>query len=249
MNANPRLGKAIKLLLLVALSLGSLTACHTLDYREVQSQFQEAVQADNSGTPFTRQHADIVDHLTPDYIAKLDPRLRPNAWTLRAISAWRAGLTNDVAEQSAAHGLKEPTLVAGSRDQVVLMMIPALVVDSDLLRRWLAANRNVTNNYGAVFEKGFQAALRELQKVPPVMNERTPVDARAYFHYQRWRILQNWTSVIGNLKPVEAAAEANQRAKDFIGNPAGLVAAANDDRDQIPNDHPLRALIRAEGGG
>ncbi len=91
--------------------------------------------------------------------------------------------------------------------------------------------------------------MRELAQVPTQMNERTLVDARAYFHYHRWRILQNWASVIGNLKPVDAAADANTRAKEFIGNTGGLLAAAKEDRDEIPAEHPLRASIRAKGGG
>jgi hypothetical protein len=230
--------------------LGALSACRTLDYRQIQSEFQEAVQADNSGASFTRQHEDVIERLTPEAIAQLDPKLRPNAWMLRAVSAWRAGLTNDLAEKSARSGLAEPTLVPGSRDQVVLSMIPSLAVDSDLLRRWLAADRILTpTEYDQVYEKGFRAACRQLTEASAVMNERTPVDARAYFHYQRWRIMQNWAAVIGNLKPVETAAAANQRSKEFLQNDGGLLAAANQDRDQIPPDHPLRALIRAKGGG
>src|SRR5262249_4294421 len=155
-----RTGATLTLFLGTALAV--LTSCRTLEYRQVQSQFQEAVLADNSGTPFTHQHEDIVDHLTPEYIAGLDPKLRPNAWMLRAVSAWRAGLTNDVAQQSAQQGLADTNLVAGSRDQIVLTMIPALVVDSDLLRRWLAADRTLTQDvYEGTFEKGFQAAWRE----------------------------------------------------------------------------------------
>lgn len=238
----------IKLPLLLAAVVFTVTACRTLEYRTVQSEFEQAVRADNEGTPFSRQHEDVVAQLTPEYIAKLDPKLRPNAWMLRAVSAWRAGMTNEP-EQSAERGLAEANLVPGSRDDIVLRMIPALVVDSDLQRRWLASNRSVDEaSYAATYEPGFKAAFNELKNsAEPAMNERTPVDARAYFHYQYWRLVFNWASVISSVKPMDAQFAAQDRATNFVGFPK-LLDAAKAQCDQIPSDHPHRALIRAQGG-
>jgi hypothetical protein len=248
MNTKLHNKNGVKMLVL-AVVLGALAACHTTGFRRVQSNFNSAMQQDNAGASAEAKKgfADLSQELTPDYIAKLDPKLRPNAWMIRAVSAWRVGLTNDVAQESVDRGLSDTNLVVGSRDQIMMTMVPALVVDSDLLGRWQAANKNVGDVYSSVFEKGFKAALTELSKIPPLMNERTPPDTRAYYHYQRWRILQNWASVIGSLTPPEVASDANQRAKAFVGK--GLLDAAKEDRDKIPNNDPLRALIRAQGGG
>ena len=245
---NSRFKLSLKLPLLLAAVALSLAACRTLEYRTVQSDFEQAVRADNAGNPFSRQHEDIVTRLTPEYIGNLEPKLRPNAWMLRAVSAWRSGMTN-APEQSARSGLAETNLVHGSRDEIVLAMIPALVTDSDLQRRWLAASRTLTEDpYKTTYEPGFKAALRELSdEAEAKMNERTPVDARAYYHYHRWRILLNWAAVIASVKPVSAAGAAQDRANAFV-NTNGLDNAAAFQRDKIPGDHPLRGLIRAQGG-
>lgn len=233
-------------LLLGAIALSG-AACRTLEYRSVQSDFEQAVQANNTGTPFGRQYEDVYNRLTTNYIAKLDPKLRPNAWMLRAVSAWRAGLTN--AEESATAGLGESTLVHGSRDEIILKMIPALVVDSDLQRRWLAAKRHLSEaNYKDTFERGFKAAIEDLNTVESVLNEKTPVDASAYRNYHHWRILINWAAVIGSIDPLTARGAAQDRATALVGQP-DLKAAADVQRDKIPADHALRALIRAQGGG
>lgn len=246
---NTRFKRLVPLALLMTALVVSSTACRTLEYRSVQGDFEQAVHADNAGSPFSRGHEDVVNRLTPDYIAQLDPRLRPNAWMLRAVSAWRAGLS-DVPERSAESGLADSALVQGSRDEILLLMIPALVTDSDLQRRWLAANRSlVETNYTAVFEPGFKAALREFTgRVEPAMNEKTPVNARAYYYYHHWRILLNWAAVIASVKPVSAAGDAQDRANQAVGA-SSLLKAANVQRDRIPDDHPLRSLIRAQGGG
>ncbi len=238
----------LTLALLLATVLVSLTACRVLDYRSVQSDFEQAVRADNAGSPFSRQHEDIVSRLTPEYIAKLDAKLRPNAWMLRAVSAWRAGLTNEI-DKSASAGRADPNLVRGSRDDVVLAMIAALATDSDLQRRWLAARRTLTEaEYAATFEPGFKAAWRELaDEAEASMNEKTPVDARAYYYYHRWRILLNWAAVIASIRPVAAAGAAQDRANASVNAPS-LLEAAKGERDKIPGDHSLRALIRAQGG-
>src|SRR5262245_12873231 len=88
-----RLISSRHLLLAVALAI---VGCKTLEYRSVQSNFEDAVRADNEhfAMPFTDApsgYQGVAKKLTADYIAGLDPKLRPNAWTLRAVSQWRAG--------------------------------------------------------------------------------------------------------------------------------------------------------------
>jgi hypothetical protein len=233
-------------LLVVGLAL-LVTGCRVLEYREIQRDFDQAVRTDNAGTPFSRMHEDVVERLTTNYISRLDPKLRPNAWMLRAVSAWRAGLAK-LAEDSAQNGRKEPALVPGSRDDVVLAMIPALVVDSELQRDWLGAKRVVTAEAYAQYQKGFRAALNQFsEEAEAHFNEKTPTDALAYYRYQRWRLIQNWAAVISSVTPTTARVEAQDKATQFLGT-RDLIEAANAERDKIPGDHPLRALIRAQGG-
>ena len=68
---NSRFKLSLKLPLLLAAVVLSLSACRTIEYRAVQSDFEQAVRADNAGNPFSRQHEDIVtDHA--QYTGNLD---------------------------------------------------------------------------------------------------------------------------------------------------------------------------------
>ena len=99
--------------LILTVALVATAGCSTLQYRAVQSRFQDAVRADNErfNMPFTDvagvYHA-VADDLTADYITRLDAKFRPNAWTLRAVSQWRAGELAQAVE-SAFGGLAEIT--------------------------------------------------------------------------------------------------------------------------------------------
>lgn len=226
-----------------------LTACQTLDYRQIQNQFNQSVQADNTGIPFTSQHAEVLQTLTPQYIGRLEPKLRPNAWMLRSVSAWRVG-SNELATTSARRGLKEPALVPGSRDQVVLEMIPALVIDSDLHRRWVEAGRALTgSDYAATYETtGFVQAWRQMSgSASQALNPATPEEVVAYFHYQRWRLILNWAAVIGSIKPGENSVSAQARACTVLGVERDPLFAAQKEVDQIPASSPLSGLIKAQG--
>src|SRR5258705_766055 len=124
--------------LLLFLALAAAAGCSTLRYRNVQSQFEDTVRADNQRftMPFTdvaSGYQAVANELTPDYIARLDPKLRPNAWTLRAVSQWRAGESSQ-AVASSVEGLagidrlrpQSPQL-EHNRDSIILTMVTALV--------------------------------------------------------------------------------------------------------------------------
>jgi hypothetical protein len=89
--------------LLALLGVVVLTGCatastvgSTLDYREVQRDFNSAVQADNvrtaeglgalTSTNAEQLYEDVRIRLTDEQISRLDERLRPNAYALRAVS-------------------------------------------------------------------------------------------------------------------------------------------------------------------
>lgn len=249
MNMKPSLLNRCRFAAVAAALSVLLTSCQTLDYRQIQNQFNQAVQADNTGIPFTSQHAEVLESLTPEYISKLEPKLRPNAWMLRSVSAWRMG-SNELARTTSRLGLKEPTLVAGSRDHVVLEMIPALVIDSDLNRRWSEAGRVLTGSeYAATYETtGFAQAWRQMSgPAKNAITKATPDEVVAYFHYQRWRLIVNWAAVIVSIKPNEDFVAAQSRACTMLDVARDPLIAAQKEVDRIPANSPLAALIKAQG--
>jgi len=146
-----------------------LAGCRTLDYRHVQSDFDHAVveEMQRSASPFIDWYRNVSDTLTPEYISKLDPKLRPNAWMLKSVSQWRSSdLT--AARGSAKQGLGEANLIQGSRDDVVLTMIPALVVDSELMmdfrqRSGAIPGTNYQSTFGEGFKPQFWSSIRQRQ--------------------------------------------------------------------------------------
>lgn len=240
-------------ILLSLVLLMTLPACRTIDYRQVQQDFNHSVQAEHSGDPFTDRYGQVLEQLNPETIDRLQPKLRPNAWMLRSVSAWRMG-SNSVALQSVRRGLREPSLIAGSRDHVLLEVMPALLIDSDLRRQWKQAGQKLTSEvYQKQFEPGFQTAWRLLtDSADAAMGSNTPEDVTIYLHFQRWRILLNWTAALGGLQPEDVARAARVRASQFLGgseSSSSPLEMADREWAQIPLGHPFRAWIRAPHEG
>jgi hypothetical protein len=250
---------------LLALALAATAGCSTLQYRNVQDRFETAVRADNarSTMPFTDaaiQYQAVAGELTPDYIAGLDEKLRPNAWTIRAVSQWRAGEYTP-AVSSALEGQAEvtrqsaqsPQLVHG-RDSIILTMLPGLIEDSRLRQRF---NENGAEDVAAHYDEyaaRFRPALRALTEAREKVDAPTPPEVVAYWHYQCWRVLQNWSFVLAQLPPADAAA-SNQEADAFVktalanaGLPEAttLPSAMTAVESALPADHPYRQLIELE---
>ncbi len=235
-------------------ALAFLAGCGTLAYRSVQDNFVDAVEADNawSTSPFGANAAegiyrDVHSTLTSDYIAELDPRLHANAWLLRAVSAWRIGDFNDA--RSAANNGRTAAVAAsqnGSRDHVMLTMLDGLVIDSDLRARYdNHQNPLDLNAYQSTFEQDFQTALTSLDHGPGVAGNATPPETLWYYHYHRWRLIQNWRTVVNTLNDSDRST-AKAAAQGVLGNT--FRATMNTSRDAIPANHPLHQLILALGG-
>ena len=233
---------------IVALTFAS--ACTTLDYRSVQGEFADAVTADNalSVSPLGGNAADglyrsIHDELTDAYIAGLDARLQPNAWLLRAVSAWRLGDFSD-ARTSAAKGLgKLSDAQKGSRDHVMLAMLDGLIIDSDLLAKFRALDKKVTLNvYQSTFSPDFDTALKALDNGFSQAGPATPPEVGWYYHYHRWRLLQNWRTVVNRINDQDKAT-AKADAEGKVGQ--DLRQAMDQEKKEIPANHPLHLLILA----
>ncbi len=239
-----------------------------LDYRTVQSDFEQAVRADNSAglsalTGETR-YQQVIAELTDDYVAGLDPRLRANAWMLRAVSEWRAGELG-AARASAGKGLRAleslSNPVALKRDELILTMVPALVVDAEAMAKWQAAGRKSSVELTDELAGSFDTALDKLEEAAGLLGE-VSESAANYYHYQRWRILRNWAQVITTIqvtkddgtidagKTRDAKRDARERAATILGSddPRPIDAAAAAAREAIAPGDPLLELIRRHEG-
>jgi len=229
--------------------------CSTFQYRDVQSAFERAVRIDNgeSFSPFTEDssseaYREIINQLSEEKIRELDQRLQANAWLLRSFSSWRVGNLPE-ARSSASKGIREGKPPAHSRDQVLLLLVPALIADSETMNAWIDAGKMTTAQvYENTHEKDFQLAWDKLLEAEEQIANPTPESTVYYVQYQKWRILQNWRQVISRIPASEVTERraARERAKAKVGDDLG--SAAKSAKNKIPSDHTLHKLIEAQGG-
>lgn len=248
----------------MALVLVLLSAsCRTIQYREVQSDFERAVEAETARaeSPFVDWYQGVASTLTDDFIGKLDEKLRPNAWMLRGMSEWRSGNYSN-AYASAARGTEEierqksaaPNLAHG-RDGIVLIMLPGLVQDSQLRDRLQAVRTNLTaTGYQTNFLPQFKAVFTQFSLAKGNFAAATPATVKSYWNFQVWRALQNWSFTLGQLPLGEDATKRAYAEADTIiaiqfSTPLGgtnVTNAIHAAKQGIPADHPYRRLIELE---
>ena len=255
-----RIHKSLAAVLLCASAmLAACTVTDTLTYRDIQAEFNQAVQADNQVAvqPFTGSvsnflYEGVSEQLTDGYIATLDPRLQPNAWLLRSVAEWRTGDFAG-AENSAQKGLDHPDLNESSRDHVVLLMIPALVSESFVGERLSESGDELSlQEYEDAFVPDLERASSILSQAKAAIDGATPLDVQYYFEFQVWRLIQNWNIIIGKLGGTaddrnEARDNGLQqlRADGLIEEEVeSLPDAAAAVRTSIPDAHPLHTLIQ-----
>lgn len=249
--------------LALGMGMAALTGCaavnevqQTFELRDVQQQFSQAVIADNNAVidPFIAGTSEalfgrVIDALDDQRIDDLDPRLQANAWMMRAVSAWRTGRAAE-ALAWAERGLASPGLVAQSRDHILLVLIPALVIDTDLRQRLTSDGRRVrAESYDAPdgYRANFETAMRTVESARSLVGVATPATTVDYLNYQAWRVLTNWRYVVSTLDTREARAAAGEAAKLFLRSD-GLDASASAAAAAIPDDSPLRQRIGEQGG-
>ncbi|HEV7732109.1 MAG TPA: hypothetical protein VGR62_08100 [Candidatus Binatia bacterium] len=238
----------------IGLAAVALGCASTFQYRAVQSNFMEAAHLDNLATvdPLSEStaeasYASIVTELTPEKIAGLDPKLRGNAWVIRGYSQWRSGQYAG-AVTSAESGLATDAL--GPRDRVLLTLLPALAVDSEVKVAWAAKLPSLTEADYAPLGKDFATAYRQVTKARGLYDQSTAPSTKYYVAYQEWRLVNDWQIVIGTLdreSEVSAArAGARAAAETILGGKFAVVLDAA--RESIPKGHPLREMIAAQSG-
>lgn len=234
-----------------AIFLVTLSACGTLDYRQVQSDFASAVAADNqwSVSPFGANASEglyigVESELSRENIEKLDARLRANAWLLRAVSEWRLGKYTE-AHASAAAGLREiQPAQEGSRDHIMLSMLDGLIIDSELRAKYNPKESLGLEAYERDFSSDFATGLVQLDRGLTAAGDATPPEIVWYYRYHRWRILNNWGLVISRIEPQADRRTARSAAESVVGGK--LTEAAKREYLEIPRQHPLAELIRVQ---
>lgn len=235
------------------LTLSVFSGCETLDYRAVQAQFEVAAQADNNlspsvfteGSVFTDPgYQPVLDQLTDEFIAGLDSDLRANAWLLRGISEWRSMELTDALE-SANRGL-ESNPQEGSRDHVLLELLPALLFDSEIAIEVRNLNNGLSLDAYAQVKTKYESAFAKVEDAMDAFGPGTPASTQFYVHYHRWRMLQNWQQII-----VDLDANGQQRAAQMREAASIFESATLDDEAEkamlaIPPSQPLRQLIDAK---
>lgn len=242
----------------------SLASC-SLQYRDIQNSFNAAVAADNlqsidslgalTGSDSQQRYEEIVAKLSDDEIQKLDARLQPNAYAIRAVSQWRTGKLTE-ARQSAQQGLALQNVASSPRDQLVMTIIPALVIDAELVAKFKASGSKVSDaTYKATYPADFETAAAILAGASTTAAPGLPESSLYYVHLQRWRILQNWKIVISRIdieaQPAEQQVAVNAALADAKNRLGGveLGQAITDEKNSVPADNPLRKVMDALANG
>lgn len=248
-------GRRVRGLSLSAFAVAALlflSGCTTFAYRNAQRDFNTAVQADNVrsvealGALTASQSEPLYERvrarLTDRNIGHLDERLRPNAYAIRAVSEWRLGKLED-ARNTAAAGLQLPNVGASPRDEIVLRIIPALVIDEQLVTQFRTAGFTVTKrDYDVTYAKDYATAAAVLGRAAASVKPSMPDSVVYYVALQRWRILQNWRVIISKIQDGHDAREA---ARDEAAKALGAPLADEIKRveDLVPPGDPLRKLM------
>jgi hypothetical protein len=241
-----------------------LSGCfETLNYRHIQDDFNAAVAADNevSTVPTAdpvgvltsgdaqQRYQEIAARLSDKDIDRLDKRLQPNAYALRAVAQWRCGKLIE-ARNSATKGLALDNVANSPRDQMVLKIIPALVIDKELVAKFRAAGRAVNEaTYNITYPKDFATAAQILKDATNAAQPATPDAVIFYVHLQRWRVLQNWRVVIsmidgGAPRGAEARTRAQDGAKTLLGGQS-LLTEISSEEALVPANDPIRKAMEA----
>ncbi len=204
--------------------LALLTSCSVLEYGAIQRQFNGAVQADQATalSPFVdgrSQYQEILGRLSEDYIRTLDPRLQPNAWMIRGLCAWRTK-NFAAARESSRLGLSAG-VAEGSRDHIMLLLIPALVFEQDVADRWLLVSDKTEAEYDKLKES-MKQAWAVLLTSESSQGPRTPETMKNYISYQKWRMAQNWQAMILAVTENDGSLERSRKMSSWVAMEGGL---------------------------
>jgi hypothetical protein len=249
-----------KILLLILVAAFVSSCASTFTFRDIQKDFNNAVQAENVqsveaiGSITSSSQAgyeDVLARLDDKYIQSVDPKLRMNAYAMKAVAQWRTGKLKE-AKDTANTGL--PQKDVSPRDKMVLLIIKPLVNDQDLGVRFrqLPEPRHVSlSDYQDPYAKDFADAAKALKDAADQATPDLPEDVVFYVYYQRWRVLQNWHIIIGSLwdgrdnfsdASIKIRNQAYADTKKAL-NGVELRNEIKNQKEKIPDGHWLRRYI------
>jgi hypothetical protein len=226
----------------------------TINYKNIQEDFNKAVQADNIQsydpqmlgtltTTYQQNYEDIIQRLNDPYIQSIDPRLKMNAHTMKAISQWRTGKL-DEARQTVALAQAQSEAVAGPRDKMVLLILPGLIADQELTKKFRLVRKLSGEDYQKYYEKEYYKAVSSLKEAIKQIPVELPENMVNYVHYQRWRVLTNWKIVIASIVGLNQRKVAIDRAADLLKT-TSLDDEITKEKDSIPQTDDLGRLMNS----
>lgn len=226
-----------------------LTACSQFDpvtkLGDIQKQFDAASRQENlaalgHGTP--AGYAAVAAQLSEGFITTL-PRasLKANAWMLRAVAESRTAKFNQALASAQNGRLAGP--VPRMRDDILLTLVPALVIDTETVTAWRAAGNAFTlEQYQARAETAYPTAFNHLRKAQALYGAETDDETKHYVAFHQWRMLLNWDAMINRMNEEETVRDdAARRASSAIGG-LSLAKQARAARESIPATSPYRSL-------
>lgn len=223
MRTPPITRPPISALSVLVASLTAFAGCATIEYGRVQDSFQACVEKDNistssGGTVPVDCYRKVISDLRGLGTKRLsDGALESNAYLILSFSQWRTG-DHTGAVANAEKGLRQDGLVAGSRDDILLRLLPALVIDQENMEAWQGAGGSLSAEAYAPLERDFLTEAEILSNAEAALDPSTPQSVRDYFFFQKNRLLGNWRRVINSLDvTLEASAAAMARAETALG--------------------------------
>ena len=239
--------------LLISLLCGACQQTqHVFDLQRTQRTFDAASHQDNLaaiGQGIPSGYADVLKELTPERISALpDPRLKANAWMMRGVSEWRTG-DYLKAQASAANGLQAGP-ESGSRDHLLLLMLPALAIDGQIFDAWKKAGQSFTlEQYNSMAANDYPVALTKLRSVSGSFNEKTDDDTRHLVAFHQWRLFLNWDAMINRMTADESVRDAAAEIASSHFGSISLAKQARAARDSIRTDSTYGKLIASRPNG
>jgi hypothetical protein len=232
-----------KQILFFAVIVCILSGCPTVHYSKTQDDF-------NRG-----DYTKVSGELTDTQVQALDQKLQFNAYTLKAYSEWQTGKLAE-AKQTAATAMAQPGLVAGSRDKLLMSILPTLVDEQELYNKYqqLPEPKQITMQaYKNDYENGYKQVVAALKNAYTQAPADVPGSSLDYAHCQRGRALGNWRVIMNHIwdgvspksiATLDLEAEAQDRAKQFLQG-TSVADEINKER-KFPCPEP-KELLAAKG--
>ncbi len=234
-----------------------LSGCATWKLRGIQSDFNQAVTADNAQTAealgmLTRSQGlydQVSAKLDDAFVDSLPGKLQGNAVTMRAIALWRTGQTEKA--KHCAEVALQPKSALGARDKLTLGLLIPIAYDADRMRAYSAIPIGKDSRMPSLtwetylnsYKGDFDTAARKARELFADPEQQIPPEVLAYAKFQRWRILTNQYIVCTHVDPADVAKQG--RLEEFTSEKNELSRSVQEQKADIPRTSPLYRLAQS----